>query len=678
MITTILVVLLIGSTLVLSTAAIVTRLLPGISASSRFSIWQIAVTSLMLLPIGVFLLPEIPLGLVSKARAVTTGSSGPTKDWHEQSANFSQLKEPIESHSELPAPQLNPNLPVQFVPDGTPVSSTVNRVVASSEDFVFFKNFRLTASETAMVIWLSLALTLLTRTLLAHFRVAWANHSVDLKIDSTIAGRTDWLPPWVDLTYSDRHAVPVTIGIWRRQIILPTAAVKWPTDQVRMVLKHELAHVQRRDVLWQLVTSIVTSFFWFQPLIWWANRELKLERERACDDRVITGGEQAADYATVLLQLAAIFSGRTTIPNGALSMTQKPIEHRLATILSTSTDRSVTSRWFSNSATVIALLVVFGVCSVRPFSPIAIAAQVSESVAMPLQQSQLADDPLPEPSSPLVFETYSVGDLLAPPPFMQIQPSPRKASTFSPNQVTKNNNGKSEIDPQPLVDLIQNTIQPDSWKDNGLGGLGTVVFHKESLRLVISQKPKIHDMLQNLLTKLRELNDLMIDLRGFLTIISDDDLEKSLRRNIPTTPAKISRYEAASLNGLARVNDSISSFEFLPISQYNGATTRLVLPALDINLTKNIDVVSVTSADRKSIRSKVMFNDGKLHEPEFEQVKDEESGQIYLVQKQPRAAFTLNAESGQCMTVDVTSLLPAGKTGYRAILVLRPYVMAFK
>jgi len=73
-----------------------------------------------------------------------------------------------------------------------------------------------------------------------------------------------------------------------------------------------------------------------------------------------------------------------------------------------------------------------------------------------------------------------------------------------------------------------------------------------------------------------------------------------------------------------------------------------------------------------------MFNDGKLHEPEFEQVKDEESGQIYSVQKQPRAAFTLNAESGQCMTVDVTSLLPAGKTGYRAILVLRPYVMAFK
>ena len=66
MITTFLTVLVVGSTLLLSIATIVTWLMSRSSAASRFSVWQIAVTSLMLLPLGVFFLPEVPLGLVLK------------------------------------------------------------------------------------------------------------------------------------------------------------------------------------------------------------------------------------------------------------------------------------------------------------------------------------------------------------------------------------------------------------------------------------------------------------------------------------------------------------------------------------------------------------------------------------------------------------------------------------
>lgn len=393
MTTTILIVMLIGSTVILSSAAGINRLLHNSSSACRFSIWQIAITSLLILPIGVFFLPEIPLGLVSNTQVQTRLSLDRSSLW-EQPISLSSLKVPSESGSQ----RLYPTPPLQSDTVTTKVLSPTPRVVSSPSPYApYNQTFRFSVSEMVVSIWLALALVLLLRTLLAHFRVAWVALSAndDLEFVPTIGNGRNWLPASVELTYSNRHTVPFTIGILRRRIILPSVALNWSTDQFRMVLKHELAHVLRRDVLWQLITSIVTNLFWFQPLTWWANRELKIERERACDDQVIAGGEHAADYATMLVQLAANFSGRTTIPAGALSMAQKPIERRIATILSPSTSRSSTNRWLSSSATAIALMIVATVCSIRPFAPLAVATPVREPVQSSVQEPQVDDAHFP-------------------------------------------------------------------------------------------------------------------------------------------------------------------------------------------------------------------------------------------------------------------------------------------
>ena len=374
--------------------------MPGSSAASRFSIWQIAVTSLLLLPLGILFLPEIPLGLVSNTSAVPSLPPAPT------SVRDSQPSISLSNNSALKVvgPQAKSSPPVQTSSTITTVSSKVPQVAASPNAPPVFEVTRHVVAQTALVIWLVIALALLLRTLLEHLRVALAAHSFDCEIGPVRTERSDWLPDSVDLAYCDRQNVPITIGIWRRRIILPAVADKWSTDQLRMVLKHELAHVLRRDVLWQLVTSIATNIFWFQPLAWWANHQLKLERERACDDQVIAGGEQAADYATVLVQLAATFSGRKTIPTGALSMAKKPIERRLATILSPSTTRTSTNRWVGSLATTIALLVVAGVCSIRPFAPLAIATPVADPLLSSFQDSETGDLDFPSRLTGLVVD----------------------------------------------------------------------------------------------------------------------------------------------------------------------------------------------------------------------------------------------------------------------------------
>ena len=263
MIDTWLVVLIAGSTVVLLTAEVVVRMLARSSAATRFSIRQIAVCSLLLFPVGFLLLPEVPLGFTGLGSSGETESALSLKlpgDQSRQSINFPSLDKSVSSTSLQISPAPRGQLPV-----GEKTASTAKPVVVARPSHPAVpREFRFSVSMIAVTIWLAVALFFLTRTLLAHFRAEFA---ADPNIEPIVPDGNQWLPAWVGAFYSPRHAVPVTVGFCRRRIILPLAAKEWPADQRRMVLKHELAHVVRRDVLWQLMTSIATSCFWFQPLV---------------------------------------------------------------------------------------------------------------------------------------------------------------------------------------------------------------------------------------------------------------------------------------------------------------------------------------------------------------------------------------------------------------------------
>ena len=81
-------------------------------------------------------------------------------------------------------------------------------------------------------------------------------------------------------------------------ILLPEPAL---ADE-HLILAHELAHVKRRDLLWEAIGATVQTLFWFHPLVWWARREEKLAREQAADALVLAvTNAPRAEYARVLL-----------------------------------------------------------------------------------------------------------------------------------------------------------------------------------------------------------------------------------------------------------------------------------------------------------------------------------------------------------------------------------------
>ena len=137
-------------------------------------------------------------------------------------------------------------------------------------------------------------------------------------------------------------AMLFTWGLWRPTIVLPASAPTWPAERIRAVLRHELAHVRRRDWAVHVFASVLRSVHWFNPLVWMACRQLRLASEQACDDAVLDGGMAAPDYAAHLLDVAQLFrrTGRPGLLPAVNVVRPSGFERRVAAMLTTGVDRS--------------------------------------------------------------------------------------------------------------------------------------------------------------------------------------------------------------------------------------------------------------------------------------------------------------------------------------------------
>jgi beta-lactamase regulating signal transducer with metallopeptidase domain/protocatechuate 3,4-dioxygenase beta subunit len=108
----------------------------------------------------------------------------------------------------------------------------------------------------------------------------------------------------VELRLGDELAVPLTWGSIRPVVLLPAGALEWPESRRRAVLLHELAHVARWDAATLLAGRMGLALAWFHPLAWVAMGRLRLEAERAADDRAVGAGMRASSYAEELVDLA--------------------------------------------------------------------------------------------------------------------------------------------------------------------------------------------------------------------------------------------------------------------------------------------------------------------------------------------------------------------------------------
>lgn len=172
----------------------------------------------------------------------------------------------------------------------------------------------------------------------------------------------------------DRVATPLLVGIVRPLILLPPAAVTgWSTQELEMVLLHELAHVRRWDNLVNLCQRIVESLLFFHPGVWVASRWVGRDREDCCDAAVLRhSAAKPQAYATLLLELAAQRS-----PLAGLALAEHPLAARIRRILKVPEEPMRVSR--GTIATIGCLLVAL-VIGVGCYDPAVTEAEETAAV----------------------------------------------------------------------------------------------------------------------------------------------------------------------------------------------------------------------------------------------------------------------------------------------------------
>jgi beta-lactamase regulating signal transducer with metallopeptidase domain len=101
----------------------------------------------------------------------------------------------------------------------------------------------------------------------------------------------------------------IAVGVLRPRVVLPEEAEGWSAQRRRLILSHELAHIQRWDTLAEELAALVSVLYWFNPVVWLALKRFRIERERDCDNAVLRAGARPSDYAMQLMEIAADIGG---------------------------------------------------------------------------------------------------------------------------------------------------------------------------------------------------------------------------------------------------------------------------------------------------------------------------------------------------------------------------------
>jgi beta-lactamase regulating signal transducer with metallopeptidase domain len=219
-----------------------------------------------------------------------------------------------------------------------------------------------TVGFAAIIAWLAIGRLGLRRIAAKAWPLDGSDWSGTLDEERNYAG----VAKAVLLYSSSAVSTPLTWGSRNPIILLPEDALDWPEAHRRIVLRHELAHVARGDSFNQLVAGFVCALYWFHPLAWIAERRLRAECERACDDNVVSLGTPAAEYAAHLLEVAR--SARAFGAPGFLSVAMarpSQLEGRLLAVLNESRRRVSLSRGARPAAALLSALVLIPLAAFR-------------------------------------------------------------------------------------------------------------------------------------------------------------------------------------------------------------------------------------------------------------------------------------------------------------------------
>jgi len=153
---------------------------------------------------------------------------------------------------------------------------------------------------------------------------------------------------------------PIAAGLWNPCIIVPINMLsELSKKEIRYILLHELIHCKHKDLVVNRLMALAQIIYWFHPFVWFAFKEMRSDREIACDSSVLSllDSDSYLDYGSTLINFAEKIS-LFSYSAASISGSKKEIKKRILNIAGYRKE----SRWREVKSrilfTVIAVLVL--------------------------------------------------------------------------------------------------------------------------------------------------------------------------------------------------------------------------------------------------------------------------------------------------------------------------------
>jgi bla regulator protein blaR1 len=159
---------------------------------------------------------------------------------------------------------------------------------------------------------------------------------------------------------------PMTFGLLNTYVVFPTHFDEWLSlKDNKYIILHELNHIKYKDIVSNYLIVIYQIVYWFNPLVWLAFREMRIDREIACDMAVLHSLDENsfAEYGSTIINFVDRVSQlRNVSLTNQFNGSKQQIKRRIERIASFTTE----SRLLKLKSLAIFMLVGIVVASQAP------------------------------------------------------------------------------------------------------------------------------------------------------------------------------------------------------------------------------------------------------------------------------------------------------------------------
>jgi ankyrin repeat protein/beta-lactamase regulating signal transducer with metallopeptidase domain len=204
--------------------------------------------------------------------------------------------------------------------------------------------------------------------MLVRFLIDWHRIKRIMRLAEPLPGDLlprDIFPTRLKLLLSAQIGGPLCLGFYRPVILLPKKMCSnGISEDLMMVLGHELAHVERRDWLVNIFQRIIEAILFFHPLVWYASAQLSHEREILCDHHVLAKGVSPTDYIEMLTKVLEQGFERNSL-NAVALFEGKNLLSRVRTLLKTGNKTQLKASRIALITSVMIILLFMALGTIR-------------------------------------------------------------------------------------------------------------------------------------------------------------------------------------------------------------------------------------------------------------------------------------------------------------------------